>query len=138
MHCINLLKTHTPDLHERSGRKITHLANTSQRIRFKQVEVRPHGAPPESSDLPTRRKGKGTPKKQQVGGRDANIVDLITGNVDPRSATLQTRDGGTTGNGSGGGASQISQPQQPSEGSEQAVVSTSRATPPAPATAMDF
>ena len=128
MHRITPLRPQSPDLHERSGRKITHLANTSQRIRFKQVEVRPHGAPPESSDLPTRRKGKSAPKKQQVGGRDANIVDLITGNIDPRSATSQSSDGGT-GNGSGGGASQILQPQQPFEGSEEAVVSG--ATPPA-------
>ncbi|KAH9013616.1 hypothetical protein EDB83DRAFT_2204079, partial [Lactarius deliciosus] len=42
-----LLFTEDKDIHERAGRKITHLANTSQRIRFKQVEVRPKGAPPE-------------------------------------------------------------------------------------------
>ncbi|KAI9432292.1 hypothetical protein H4582DRAFT_1764576, partial [Lactarius indigo] len=41
-----LLFTEDKDIHERAGRKITHLANTSQRIHFKQVEVRPKGAPP--------------------------------------------------------------------------------------------
>ncbi len=122
-----------PDLHERASRKITHLANTSQRIRFKQVEVRPMGAPPEPSDLPTRRRGKRTPKKQKVDGRDADIVDLITGNIDASSTTLQSRNGGE-GNGSGGSESQISQPQP--ESSEQVVVSEE--TPSAPETAMDF
>lgn len=134
MHRIPPLKLHTPDIHERAGRKIIHLANTSQRIRFKQVEVRPKDAPPEPSDLPTRRKGKSAPKKQQAGGRDANIVDLIAGNIDPRSATLQSRNGGM-GNGSGGSVSQSSQPQHPPEGLEQAVVSED--TPSAPETAMD-
>jgi hypothetical protein len=134
VHRIPPLKPHTPDLHELSGRKITHLANTSQRIRFKQVEVRSNGAPPEASDLPTRRKGKSAPKKQQAGGRDANIVDLITGNVDPRTATFQSRDGGMR-NGPGGRVSQISQPQHPPEGSEQAGISED--TSSAPETAID-
>ncbi|KAF8263605.1 hypothetical protein EI94DRAFT_1740491 [Lactarius quietus] len=117
-----LLFTEDKDIHERAGRKITHLSNTSQRIRFKQVEVRPKGAPPEPSDLPTRRKGKSASKKQQVGGRDANIVDLMTGNIDPRSTTLQSHNG-ERGNGSGGGEHQISQSQQQPKSSEQFVVS---------------
>jgi hypothetical protein len=118
------LKQHISDLHERAGRKITHLANTSQRIRFKQVEVRPRGAPPEPSDLPTGRKGKSAPKKQKMDGRDADIADLITGNIDPSNTTLQSRNGGK-GNGSGGNESQISR-------SEQVVVSGD--TPSAPET----
>lgn len=134
MPCISLLKQHMSDLHERAGRKITHLANTSQRIRFKQVEVRPKGAPLEPSDLPTRRKGKSAPKKQKVDGRDANIVDLITGNIDPSSTTLQSRNG-VKGNGSGGSESQVSQPQQQPEDSEQVMVSGD--IPSAPETAMD-
>ncbi|KAH9023065.1 hypothetical protein EDB83DRAFT_2429883, partial [Lactarius deliciosus] len=100
-----LLFTEDKDIHERASCKITHLANTSQRIRFKQVEVRPKGAPPELPDLPTRRKGKRAPKKQTVDGRDADVVDLITGNVDPSSTVSQCRD---KGNGPGG---QTSQPQ---------------------------
>ncbi|KAH9046414.1 hypothetical protein EDB83DRAFT_2405078 [Lactarius deliciosus] len=96
-----LLFTEDKDIHERASRKITHLANTSQRIRFKQVEVRPKGAPPELPDLPTRRKGKRAPKKQTVDGRDADVVDLITGNVDPSSTVSQCRDAGK-GNGPGG------------------------------------
>ncbi|KAH9059625.1 hypothetical protein EDB87DRAFT_1620537 [Lactarius vividus] len=115
-----LLFTEDKDIHERAGRKITHLANTSQRIRFKQVEVCPKGAPPEPSDLPTRRKGKRAPKKQKVDGRDANVVDLITGNVDPSSTVSQGRNVGR-GNGSGGSESQTSQPQP--EISEQVAVS---------------
>ena len=134
MHCISLLKQQISDLHERAGRKIAHLANTSQRIRFKQVEVRPKGAPLEPSDLPTRRKGKIAPKKQKMDGRDANIADLITGNIDPSSTTLQNRNGGK-GNGSGESESQISQSQQQPEGSEPVVVSVD--IPSGPETAMD-
>ncbi|KAH8988666.1 hypothetical protein EDB86DRAFT_2808259 [Lactarius hatsudake] len=131
-HSISSLKQRMPDIHERAGRKITHLANTSQRIRFKQVEVRPKGAPPEPSDLPTRRKGKRAPKKQKVDGRDANVVDLITGNVDPSSTVSQGRNV-EKGNGSGGSESQTSQPQL--ESSEQVAVSEE--TPSAQETAMD-
>ena len=131
---VYILKQHIPDIHERAGRKITHLANTSQRIHFKQVEVRPRGAPPEPSDLPTRRKGKSAPKKQKVDGRDADIVDLITGNIDPSNTTLQSRNGGK-GNDPGGNESQISQSLQQPEGSEQFVVSGE--TPSAPETAME-
>ncbi|KAH9019761.1 hypothetical protein EDB84DRAFT_1275645, partial [Lactarius hengduanensis] len=116
----------------RAGRKITHLANTSQRIRFKQVEVRPKGAPPEPSDLPTRRKGKRAPKTQKVDGRDANVVDLITGNVDPSSTVSQGRNVGK-GNGSGGSESQTSQPHL--ESSERVAVSEE--TPSTQETAMD-
>ncbi|KAI0245935.1 hypothetical protein BJV78DRAFT_1085536, partial [Lactifluus subvellereus] len=42
-----LLFTEDKDLHDQTKRKISHLATTSQRIRFKQVEIRPKGAPPE-------------------------------------------------------------------------------------------
>ncbi|KAH9011077.1 hypothetical protein EDB85DRAFT_2001529 [Lactarius pseudohatsudake] len=122
-----LLFTEDKDIHERAGRKITHLANTSQRIRFKQVEVRPKGAPPEPSDLPTRRKGKRAPKTQKVDGRDANVVDLITGNVDPSSTVSQGRNVGK-GNGSGGSESQTSQSER---------VAVSEETPSAQETAMD-
>lgn len=132
VHRISSLKHHITDLHERAGRKITHLANTSQRIRFKQVEVRPNGAPPEPSDIPTSRKGKRAPKTQKVDGRDVNVMDLITGNIEPSSTNLQNRNGGM-GNDSGGSESQISQPQP--ESSEQVVVSVER--PSAPETATD-
>ena len=85
-----------PDLEDQTRRKVTHLANTSQRIRFKQVEVRPKDAPPHESVGPsTREKGKGARSKQKSNAvGDDNIVDLITGNVDPGDLPPQRRRGG--------------------------------------------
>jgi len=84
------------DPDDQTRRKVTHLANTSQRIRFKQVEVRPKDAPPEQSPGPlTRGKGKGgRNKKKSNAVSDGNIVDLITGNVDPGDLPPQRRKGG--------------------------------------------
>ena len=88
--------TNISDLDDQTRRKVTHLANTSERIRFKQVEVRPKDAPPHESVGPsTRGKGRGTRSKQKsntVG--DDNIVDLITGNVEPGDLPPQRRRGG--------------------------------------------
>lgn len=83
-------------LDDQTRRKVTHLANTSQRIRFKQVEVRPKD---ESPDPPpgasTRGKGKGARSKQKSNAvSDDNIVDLITGNVDAGDVPPQRRRGG--------------------------------------------
>jgi hypothetical protein len=84
------------DLDDQTRRKVTHLANTSQRIRFKQVEVRPKDAPPhESVSASTRGKGRGARSKQKSNAvGDDNIVDLITGNVDPGDLPPQRRRGG--------------------------------------------
>jgi hypothetical protein len=84
------------DLDDQTRRKVTHLANTSQRIRFKQVEVRPKDAPPHQSVGPsTLGKVRGVRSKQKSNAvGDDNIVDLITGNVDPSDLPLQRRRGG--------------------------------------------
>ena len=81
---------------DQTRRKVTHLAHTSQRIRFKQVEVRPKDAPPHESGGPsTRGKGRGARSKQKSNAAgDDNIVDLITGNVDPGDLPQQRRRGG--------------------------------------------
>jgi hypothetical protein len=82
---------------DQTRRKVTHLANTSQRIRFKQVEVRPKGAPLHESVGPssTRGKGSGARSKQKLNAAgDNDIVDLITGNVDPGDLSSQLRRGG--------------------------------------------
>jgi hypothetical protein len=81
---------------DQTRRKVTHLANTSQRIRFKQVEVRPKDAPPPESVGPsTRGKGRGARSKQKSNAvGDDNIVDLITGNVNPGDLPPQRRRGG--------------------------------------------
>lgn len=90
--------THTniSGLDDQTRRKVTHLANTSQRIRFKQVEVRPKDAPPHESVGPsTRGKGRGARSKQKSNAvGDDNIVDLITGNVNPSDLPSQRRRGG--------------------------------------------
>jgi hypothetical protein len=81
---------------DQTRRKATHLANTSQRIRFKQVEVRPKDAPShESVGLSIRGKGRGPRIKQKANAvGDDNIVDVITGNVDPGDLPLQKRRSG--------------------------------------------
>ncbi|KAF8493736.1 hypothetical protein F5888DRAFT_1806062 [Russula emetica] len=91
-----LLFTEDKGLDDQTRRKVTHLANTSQRIRFKQVEVRPKGAPPHESEGPsTRGKGRGARTKQKSNAvGDDNIVDLITGNVDPGDLSPPRRRGG--------------------------------------------
>jgi hypothetical protein len=104
----------TSDLDDQTRRKVTHLASTSQRIRFKQVEIRPKDAPPEHSPGPsTQAKGKGARGKQKSNAaNDDNIVDLITGNVDPNDLPPQRRRGGKEkGKRRGGDASQPSQSQ---------------------------
>jgi hypothetical protein len=104
-------------------RKITHVANTSQRIRFKQVEVQPKGAPPESPPGPsTSGKGKGASSKQKANPiDDVNIVDSITGNVDLGDLPLQSRRRRGKGRGLGADGSQTSQTQPGDR--EQATVS---------------
>jgi hypothetical protein len=81
------------ELHDQTKRKISHVANTSQRIRFKQIDVRPKGAPPESQPEPsTRGKGKGASSKQKANPVDnVNILDSITGNVELGDLPLQSR-----------------------------------------------
>jgi hypothetical protein len=81
---------------DQTRRKVTHLANTSERMRFKQVEVRPKDAPPHESVGPsTRGKGRGARNKQKSNAvGDDNIVDLITGNVEPGDLPQQRRRGG--------------------------------------------
>jgi hypothetical protein len=89
--------TNISGLDDQTRRKVTHLANTSQRIRFKQVEVRPKDAPPHESVGPsTRGKGRGGARSKQKSNAvgDDNIVDLITGNVDPGDHAPQRRRGG--------------------------------------------
>jgi hypothetical protein len=96
------------DLDDQTRRKATHLSNTSQRIRFKQVEVHPKDAPPHESVGPlTRGKGRGARSKQKSNAvGDDNIVDLITGNVDPGDLPLQRRRGGKAKDRRGGDESQ--------------------------------
>jgi hypothetical protein len=91
-----LLFTEDKDLDDQTRRKVTHLANTSQRIRFKQVEVRPKDAAPDQTPGPsTSGKGNGARTKQKSNAvNDDNIVDLITGNVDPADVPPQRRRGG--------------------------------------------
>ncbi|KAH9979810.1 hypothetical protein BJV74DRAFT_779761 [Russula compacta] len=87
-----LLFTEDKDVHEQTRRKVSHLANTSQRIRFKQVEVRPKDAPAEQPPAPpTRGKGKGASSKQNSNATDDNdVVDLITGNIEPSDVPAQS------------------------------------------------
>jgi hypothetical protein len=99
------------------------VANTSQRIRFKQVEVRPKGAPPESPPGSSARgRGKGASSKQRANPIDnVNIVDSITGNVELGDLPLQSRRRRGNGRGIVADGSQTSQA-QPGDG-EQAAVS---------------
>jgi len=102
------------DVHDQTRRKVSHLADTSQRIRFKQVEVRPKDVPPE--DLPgpsTHGKSKSVKKKSSTVDDD-QIVDQITGNVEPGDVPLQRRRGGK-GKGKRGSGSEPSQ-SQPGQG----------------------
>lgn len=89
----SVIHTAHTELHDQKKRKISHLANTSQRIRFKQVEVRPKGAPPESLPRPsTRGKGKGATSKQKASHvDDVDILDLITGNMELGDVPSQSR-----------------------------------------------
>ncbi|KAI0294097.1 hypothetical protein B0F90DRAFT_1336342 [Multifurca ochricompacta] len=107
-----LLFTEDKDPQDQTRRKIAHLANTSQRIHFKSVEVRPKGAPPEPSARPTSRsKGKGVSGKQKTDAvDDVNVVDLITGNIEPGDVQSQSRKGGK-GRRARGSGSQTSHPQ---------------------------
>jgi hypothetical protein len=93
------LISHPSDLHDQARRKVSHFANTSQRIRFKQVEVRPKDAapaqPPGASSTRDKGKGKGANgKKKQDAMEDEDIVDVITGNAEPGDAPPQRRRGG--------------------------------------------
>ncbi|KAI0259154.1 hypothetical protein BC834DRAFT_974482 [Gloeopeniophorella convolvens] len=106
-----LLFSEDKDHYDQNKRTVSHLANTSQRIRFKQVEIQPKGAPPELPEPLTRGKGKGTsgkPKAQTMDHVDA--VDLLTGSFDPREATPSTRRGGK-GKSTRGGELQVIQSQ---------------------------
>jgi hypothetical protein len=111
------------DLHDQTKRKISHVATTSQRIRFKQVEVQLKGSPPQSPAGPsTSGKGKGASSKQKANPIDnANIVDSITGNVDPGDLPLQSRRKRGKGRGAGADGSQTSQTQPGDR--EQATIS---------------
>ena len=105
-------------LDDQTRRKATHLSNTSQRIRFKQVEVRPKGAPQHESVGPsTRGKGRGARSKQKSNAvGDDNIVDLITGNVDPGDLPQQRRKGGKAKGYRRGGDESQPGPSQPQPG----------------------
>jgi hypothetical protein len=84
------------DLHDQTRRKVSHLANTSQRIRFKQVEVKPKDVPPEDLPGPSthgKLKSKSAKKKSSTVDDD-QIVDQITGNVEPGDVPPQRRRGG--------------------------------------------
>jgi hypothetical protein len=104
------------DLQDQTRRKVSHLANTSQRIRFKQVEVRPKDAPPEQLPGPSTL-GKGTSKNTGTSSKkksnavdDDDIVDQITGNAEPGDVSPQRRRGGK-GKGKRGSAFEPSQSQ---------------------------
>jgi len=107
------LTPHTPDLYDQARRKVSHLSNTSQRIRFKQVEVQPKDAtpvrPPGAPSTRDKGKGKGAgSKKKQDAVEEEDIVDVITGNAEPGDAPPLRRKGGK-----GKGKRQIeSQPEQ--------------------------
>ncbi|KAI0288732.1 hypothetical protein BC826DRAFT_1035868 [Russula brevipes] len=103
-----LLFTEEKDLHDQARRKVSHLANTSQRIRFKQVEVQPKDAPPEQPLGHSKSKGASS-KQKSITVNDDGIVDLITGNVEPGDLPPQRRRGGK-GKGKRGSGSQLSQP----------------------------
>jgi hypothetical protein len=127
---VSLIPT-ISDLHDQARRKVSHLANTSQRIRFKQVEVQPKDAPPEQP--PGHSKSKGASSKQKLNTvSDDNIVDLITGNVEPGDLPPQRRRGGK-GKGKRGSGSQLSQ----SRSGHVEQGATPEETPSAPGAAMD-
>lgn len=109
-------------LDDQTRRKVTHLADTSQRIRFKQVEIRPKDAPLHEG-LSIRGKGRGGRSKQKSNAMgDDNIVDLITGNLDPGDLPLQRRRGGKAkGYRRGGDESQPGPSQSQLENVEQEV-----------------
>jgi len=131
-----LLFTEDKDPQDQTRRKVSHLANTSQRIRFKQVEVRPKDAPPEQLPGPsTLSKGKNTgtsSKKKSNAVDDEDIVDQITGNAEPADVSPQRRRGGK-GKGKRGSAFEPSQSQ--SGHVEQAAAPEE--TPSAPGVAME-
>ena len=127
---------HLLDPQDQTRRKVSHLANTSQRIRFKQVEVRPRDAPPEQLPGPsTLSKGKNTgtsSKKKSNAVDDEDIVDQITGNAEPADVSPQRRRGGK-GKGKRGSGFEPSQSQ--SGHVEQAAAPEE--TPSAPGVAME-
>ena len=98
------------DLHDQTKRKVSHLANTSQRIRFKQVEVKPKDVAPEDLPGPSTHGKIKSAKKKSSTVDDDQIVDQITGNVEPGDVPPQRRRGGK-GKGKRGGGSEPSQPQ---------------------------
>jgi hypothetical protein len=119
----SFIHTHT-ELHDQTKRKISHVANTSQRIRFKQIDVRPKGAPPESPPDPaTRGKGKGASSKQKANPVDnVNILDSITGNVELGDLPLQSRRRKGKGKDMGADESQALQRSQSRDGEQAAVL----------------
>ncbi|KAI9512552.1 hypothetical protein F5148DRAFT_973393 [Russula earlei] len=92
-----LLFAEDKDLQDQTRRKVSHLANTSQRIRFKQVELQPKDAALGQPRIPssTPDKGRGTSSKQnQNAAGDDDIVDLMTGNTELADIPPQRRKGG--------------------------------------------
>lgn len=120
-----------PDVHEQTRRKVSHLANTSQRIRFKQVEVRPKDAPAEQPPAsPTRGKGKGASKQKSNATDDNDVVDLITGNIEPSDVPAQSSRRGGKEKGKGKQRTSGSQSSQSKPGHvEQAAVAPEEMTP---------
>lgn len=119
-------------LDDQTRRKVTHLANTSQRIRFKQVEVRPKDTPSSESvgPLTTRGKGRGARSKQKSNAvGDDGVVDLITGNVDPGDLLSQRRRGGKAKGNHRGGDKSLPGPSQSQPGNVEHEVAPEEESP---------
>jgi hypothetical protein len=103
---------HLSDPQDQTRRKVSHLSNTSQRIRFKQVEVQPKGAPAELPPGPSAHgKGKSASnKKKPITVDDDDVMDQITGNIEPGGTSPLRRRLGK-GKGKRGSVSEPSQSQ---------------------------
>lgn len=91
------------DAQDWSKRSITHVANTEQRIHFKEVRLQPKAAPasPESAHQPeTHQKGKGKEGEDAAGTTTAGasqLVDRMTGKITVVPRAPRTRGEGAKG-----------------------------------------
>jgi hypothetical protein len=126
-HGTSSLTPHPSDPQDQTRRKISHLTNTSQRIRFKQVEVQPKGVYAEQLPGPSSHgKGKSASnKKKPIAVDDDDIMDQIAGNVEPGDVPPQRRRGGK----SKGKRGSVSEPPQSQPGDVEQSAALEEATP---------
>jgi hypothetical protein len=84
---------------------VNHVANTEQRICFKEVRLQPKSHGKEKEEEPT------------VEREDAQIVDRVTGKIAPRARAPRTRGDASKGKGKGKGKASATTPDDNVDGS---------------------